>query len=194
MKNILKSIFVVVAVAVVAGGATWAYFTDQAVVSGNTFASGKLDFKLNGDVTESQSVNLTEMEPGVWYGPYKMTVYNELSTVPIKYRFQDGTWSETIPGFYDKINVKVEHGFCGGDPGDISSVTYSNTGKLSDLSFESPVSSITAPTGSLGVNISHCFKLSFQLDPSADNDMQGGSATADIVVDGTQLENPDWSE
>jgi predicted ribosomally synthesized peptide with SipW-like signal peptide len=193
MTNILKSLFVVVAVAAVAGGATWAYFTDTETVSGNTFAAGTLDFKLNGDLTASNSVNLGNMIPGEWYGPYKMEVYNELSTMPIKYRFQDGPVSESVPGFYDKLNVKVEHGYCIGGTEYINE-TYEQIHTLRNMLFESPSGSITAPTGSLGTNISHCFKLSFQLDPSAGNALQGGSAVANIVVDGTQVNNPGWAE
>ena len=190
MKNIIKSLVVVVAVAAVAGTATYSYFTDKAVVDNNTFSAGKLDFTLNGDMTETKSLNLSGMEPGTWYGPYSMKVYNKntpTSTMPMKYRFYDKKESESVAGFYNKLNAKVEHGHC--VAGGISPTTYSWTGKLKDMYFDSTTSAISAY---LGVNITHCFELSFQLDPSAGNAYQGASAVADVVVDGTQTTNPGW--
>lgn len=48
MKNILKSLAVIVAVASVAGGVTWAYFTSTATVTANTFSTGTLKIKVDG--------------------------------------------------------------------------------------------------------------------------------------------------
>jgi predicted ribosomally synthesized peptide with SipW-like signal peptide len=197
MKNIIKSLVIIVAVAAVAAGATWSYFTDQAVVAGNTFSSGKLDFTLNGDMTESQHVTLGEMTPGDWYGPYKMKVYNKntsVSTIDMKYRFYDRFVSQSVGGFYDKLNIRVNHGNCvnNASTGDISPVTYTAEGKLTDLYYVSTDHSIGG--GILQPNISHCFALYFQLDETAGNSLQGGNAVADIVVDGTQSSNPGWSE
>lgn len=49
MIKIIKSLITIVAVAAVAAGATGAYFSDSEVVAGNTFASGSIDLKVNGE-------------------------------------------------------------------------------------------------------------------------------------------------
>lgn len=49
MKKILLSLVVVVAVAAIAGGATWSYFSDTATSSSNTFSAGTMDLRLTDD-------------------------------------------------------------------------------------------------------------------------------------------------
>ncbi len=198
MKKILISLFVIGVVSAVTVGATSAYFTDQAVVESNTFAAGALDFTLNGDMTESVSLTLSDLEPGGdWSGPYKMKIYNKntpSSTVDMKYRFYDDKESESVSGFYNKLNVKVNHGNCmtGANLEDISPIQNTYTGKLKNLNWDSTTDSIGG--GKLSPNITHCFALYFQLDSSAGNEFQGANAVADIVVDGTQFINPGWNE
>lgn len=64
MTNILKSLFVVVAVAAVAGGATWAYFSDTETSNDNTFAAGSLDLKLDGGDVNVVKFTVNNMVPG----------------------------------------------------------------------------------------------------------------------------------
>jgi predicted ribosomally synthesized peptide with SipW-like signal peptide len=63
MLRILKSLFVIVAVAAVATGATSAYFTDQEVVSGMTFTAGTLEIENSSD-TWMTHVSFTNLKPG----------------------------------------------------------------------------------------------------------------------------------
>jgi predicted ribosomally synthesized peptide with SipW-like signal peptide len=195
MKKFLLSILTIALVTTVTFGVTRAYFTDRATVNDNTFTAGKLDFTLNGDMTETQSVTLANMEPGVWSEPYKMKVYNQnspVSTMDIKYKISAVGQSESVGGFYNKLNTKFVHGFCDGSyPGDVNP-TNTYQGALSGLNWDSISSSIGG--GKLSPNNTHCFAVYFQLDPSAGNVYQGASAVADIVVDGTQFINPGWSE
>lgn len=193
MKTILKSLIVIVAVAAVASVATWAYFTDQKIVDNNTLGSGHLEFTLNNDadMSVSHSLTLDDLVPGQWSKAYSMHIYNSLSTMPIKYRITDKKENVSIPGFYDKLNVEIVHGYCdGGYPGGVNP-TYNHTSKLADLDYISVGNSISSY---LAVNYTHCFAFYFQLDPSAGNEFQDASAVFDIVVDGTHEENPGWSE
>ena len=48
MLKIVKSLFVIVAVAAIAAGSTSAYFSDTATITGNTFSAGKLEIRING--------------------------------------------------------------------------------------------------------------------------------------------------
>jgi len=196
MKRILLSLLVVVAVAVGSVAVTRAYFTDQATVNDNSFTAGKLDFTLNGDMTETKSLTLENMEPGAdWTGPFTMKIYNKnlpASTMSIKYKFAPTLESQSVSGFYGKLNTKVVHGFCDSNYlGDVNP-TKTYEGKLSSLSWVSTADSIGG--GKLDPNITHCFALYFQLDSSAGNVYQGASAVVDVVVDATQFINPGWTE
>jgi len=48
MLNILKSLFAIIAVTTVAAGSTSAYFSDSATIAGNTFSTGTLEIRVNG--------------------------------------------------------------------------------------------------------------------------------------------------
>jgi predicted ribosomally synthesized peptide with SipW-like signal peptide len=51
MLKIAKSLFTIVAIVGIAAGSTSAYFTDKATIIGNTFATGKLEIRINGQQT-----------------------------------------------------------------------------------------------------------------------------------------------
>lgn len=53
MKNIFKSLFLIIAVVAVTGGATYSYFSDTATVSGSTFSAGTLDIKVDANPSSS---------------------------------------------------------------------------------------------------------------------------------------------
>ena len=89
MKNIIKSLVIVVAVAAVASVATWAYFTSQAVVTGQTFSSGTLilniasnDTYLNGART-TVPFHFDNLKPGDSMRQW-ITLHNS-GTLPIDY-------------------------------------------------------------------------------------------------------------
>jgi predicted ribosomally synthesized peptide with SipW-like signal peptide len=65
MKNIIKSLLVVVAVASIAGGATYAYFSDTETSTGNTFSAGTLDLKTNNQDGVTHTYSLSNMKPEV---------------------------------------------------------------------------------------------------------------------------------
>jgi predicted ribosomally synthesized peptide with SipW-like signal peptide len=49
MFKIAKSLFAIVAVATIAAGSTSAYFSSTATITGNTFSTGTLDIRVNGE-------------------------------------------------------------------------------------------------------------------------------------------------
>ncbi|NTW45469.1 MAG: hypothetical protein HGB18_00245 [Candidatus Moranbacteria bacterium] len=63
MMKILKSLGLIGAVVAVAGGATYAYFSDTETSSGNTIAAGTLDLQMSGEGTVPFSV--TDAYPGM---------------------------------------------------------------------------------------------------------------------------------
>jgi len=74
MFKILKSLAVIVAVAAIAGGGTYALWTDSAAITGSTFATGSMDLKIdqNPDGDENYDwvdnftspIQITGMKPG----------------------------------------------------------------------------------------------------------------------------------
>jgi hypothetical protein len=172
----------------VVGSAAW--FTDSAVLPVSA-AAGQIDFKLGG--TNSGSITLTNLQPGVWSDPYEVNVYNQdpSTTMPVKYRFLDHYLTDSVAGFYNQIAVTVRHTNCGTANPAGWPVVYQ--GFLKDLEVASPTTpGIISP--SLGVNITHCFYLQFGLDSSTGNAYQGAQATFQIDYQATQVENPGWTE
>lgn len=53
MQKIVKSVITIAAVATIAAGATGAYFSDTATIAANSFATGKLEIRVNGQQTIS---------------------------------------------------------------------------------------------------------------------------------------------
>jgi predicted ribosomally synthesized peptide with SipW-like signal peptide len=66
MKNIIKSLVVVAAVAAVASGASYAYFTAQANVTGMTFSTGTMNLSKYPDASDQwmTKVSFSNLKPG----------------------------------------------------------------------------------------------------------------------------------
>ena len=86
MKNIIKSLVIVVAVAAVAGMATYSYFSDSVVVSDITLSSGNADLKISDnassgfqDNVDASSFAMNEVYPGqdLLPGGYNFYLKNE---------------------------------------------------------------------------------------------------------------------
>ena len=186
--NVLKSVATIAAVAVLAVGATGAYFTDQEIVAGNTFTAGQVDIDIRGACSTPQS--FTNMAPGVWTAPCEYQIYNQAHSLPVKYRVSDNKVSESVAGYYNKINVRVLHSHAvTGMPAGWPTIWQ---GQLKNLMVDSTTTpGVISPT--LGTNITHVYFLQFQLDPSTGNAYQGATATADLVFDATQIDNPGWT-
>ncbi len=188
MIRIIKSLLTIVAVGAIATGATGAYFTDQVTVANNHFTAGtKVDIDIRGAGATAQT--FANMAPGVWTAPVEYQIYNLADSLPVKYRFQDNRVSESMSGFYDKINVRVRHTFAGTSNPEAWPVVFS--GPLKNLSITSNVTAgIISPT--LGSNITHVYYLEYQLSSSTGNEYRDATAVADIVFDATQDINPGW--
>lgn len=188
MLKIAKSLLTIIAVAAIATGATGAYFTDQVTVANNQFTAGtKVDIDIRGAGATAQT--FANMAPGVWTAPVEYQIYNLADSLPVKYKFQDGKVSESVPGFYNKINVRVRHTHAGTANPESWPIVY--TGLLTNLNITSTgTPGIISPT--LGSNITHVFYLEYQLDGSTGNTFQGATAVANLVFDATQAINPGW--
>ncbi len=64
MSKILLSLTIVTAVAVIAIGATGAYFSDTETSTGNTFTAGSLDLNIDGDNQNVVMFSVSKLIPG----------------------------------------------------------------------------------------------------------------------------------
>jgi predicted ribosomally synthesized peptide with SipW-like signal peptide len=76
MKKIFGLSLVIIAVVGITGVATFAYFTDFAALSGNSFASGTLDLTVNDTDGVTRTLYATGMSPGATVGPSTVTLKN----------------------------------------------------------------------------------------------------------------------
>lgn len=195
MRRLLFSILSLGVVAVVAIGATRAYFTDQDILGTNSISTGKVDVDIRGDFSQGIviPVDTTQtftggMFPGREFGEYAIQVYNQgwgVSTTPIKY-----SWRAQYTGgssyLFDKIQVKVREGNCDWDPESAGNtlldyIYIKNMGRVASLN-------------DLAVNITRCTWFWFKLPTNADNSYQGLNTQFNLILDATQNDNPGWSE
>ena len=62
MRKVIFSLLTIIATVGVIGGAAYAYFSDRAVLAANTYATGVLEVRLNGQETANLSQSKI-MEP-----------------------------------------------------------------------------------------------------------------------------------
>jgi predicted ribosomally synthesized peptide with SipW-like signal peptide len=75
MLKIFKSLFSIVAIATIAGGVTWSYFSDTATSKSNSFKSGILSIN-DGKVAETDAIVLDNIAPGWVSEEFVVTIEN----------------------------------------------------------------------------------------------------------------------
>lgn len=198
-----KTLFLVMALVLlsvaafgVVGSAAW--FTDDATVpisaTGATLdiraSAGPVGGPLTSYDPTGVEIDVENLAPGALSDKVMINVFNKpspASTLDVKYRYTASKTSST-PGFWAALNVQVEYGACvTNDMGFVKGFIYD--GPLSGLEFTS-IDNDYYTGDYLTVNETHCYRFAFYLDESAGNDLQGGKATFDIVIDATQPGNP----
>ncbi len=183
MRKILLAVLALSLMAIMLYGAVasaaWFSATDHVAV---TATSGGID--ITGNPT---TMTVADLMPGVYSDPQEFQIYNTAnSTVDVKFRVTDQFVSETYSGFYNKIQVKVNPWNCGAGPEEAT--VYE--GLLKNLDFNN--SQQTLFHDGLPVNWTACYHVRFELVPSANNSFQNQGANFNLVMEGTQLENPGW--
>lgn len=172
---IFRSLFVIAAVAAIAGGATFAYFSDTATLSNSTFSAGTLDIQIDKDPSSTNQVwsngfnapanYLSKLFPG-FTDKQVIDIINVGSVngnATIKLDVVDGTWSALgdnlkFTVYYDATN----------------SGTFGNaiaTGLLSAWNHN------TYNLGALPAGQIASVKIVWEVPASAGNDIQGKSVT-----------------
>lgn len=196
MKKILLSLAMIAMVSTVAIGATKAYFTASYTVSGNTFATGTMAFDLRSDVrTVHLPFQFTGLLPGIISANSTdiVNVYNHDGSSTMKYRLYFGyTGGEGALYNNMRFNAYRCDWYNGALPdvcGSWTNVTWQ--GWVKD--YDGTANSIVSPA-TIGSNISNWWKIETWLDSAAGNSLQGKTATFNLVGNGTQPENPGWTE
>jgi predicted ribosomally synthesized peptide with SipW-like signal peptide len=117
MKKIIASLTVIVLVALISVGATVAYFSDTATITGNTFSTGTLEIRVNGepsvvgasftgvapgDMKVSPVYGIQNFGPPWFGGPSNLTANSMYLTVANPDDGGSGLWQE--------VKVKIEVG------------------------------------------------------------------------------------
>lgn len=177
--KILKSLLVIVAMMAVVAGATSAVFTSQALVAGNTFATGALEIRINGQAS-IPGFNVTNAIPGdSESGQFGVNNYGQPwfagpSTLPAKILKISAVNTGGSAYLYNKLDVVVEanRGWPTWMP------VYS--GSLSGLAN---ADLLDGRWTELAAGNSEDVRYTVTLPLDADNSYQGLSATFDFVVD-----------
>lgn len=117
MKSIIKSLAIIVAVAAVAGGATYAYFSSTASVTNNTYSTGTLDIQLRNANDTSHAITgftVSNMKPGDCVEKtfavlnYDSPHFAGTSTLDAKYLKISATNFAGDGGLFNALTIKVE--------------------------------------------------------------------------------------
>lgn len=183
MKNILKSLSVIVAVIAVAAGATHAVFSDTDSFEGNTISTATVNIDARNEPMGNlpKPLNVSGLVPGEWTGWARGIVYNESNSTDVKVYMHVSNVSGVA---CNKINLTVYTGHAASGAASERSMLLYN-GALGGLEGSSSRVEITGSgkvfNPSMPANRSAVIQQKAQLDSSADNLYQNTSCTWDEV-------------
>jgi len=99
-RKVLASLLVIAVVAGLVGAATWAYFSDTATSSENTFTAGELSID-NAGVTGAAAFTISNMAPGDVTDEYSVTIKND-GTIDLAWL---GDWQFTDGSLYNALYI-----------------------------------------------------------------------------------------
>ena len=183
-KKILMSALSIVTALSLAGGATYAFFTDTATSSNNVISSGTLSISLNDQNSGEAFVN---ENLGTNWAPGESKIINfdvvNTGSLPIQLRgFATGTWGSSLLDDQNKVKVtKVERWNGSGwtpildvSTGITGLFYYTNTGVETGTFFD------------LATGEKAQLQLTVMLDPTAGSDFEGGTFATSITVHARQ--------
>ncbi|MFA4818107.1 MAG: SipW-dependent-type signal peptide-containing protein [Parcubacteria group bacterium] len=194
MKNIIKSLVIVVAVAAVASVATWAVFSDTDSVTGNTVATGTLNLTVNESAGKPFSIS--GAYPGYVSGWEYIDIYNQ-GSLPFEAQMSFNQTSGS-GALYNELTIELVTS--GGDSicanGGFGETTI-YSGKIINYDPTTVVSSIaywhnanetdgSGPNDNIRAGWSERVCQRVGVDSGAGNGIQGTSVTFDEIVDALQ--------
>ncbi len=182
MKKIIISLSIIGAVAAVASIATYAVFTAEDSVTGNTISSATVTLDVH-NFSGNKPINTSNMLPGDWTPDGRAELYNTGSVPMNVYMYVENMQGAAC----DKTNLKVMTGWAGGD----EQVHQLYNGPLSGLDGAGHriETTVNPPFDQLDANWSQVIHQQAQLDSSAGNTYQNKSCTWDEIFVGETI-NP----
>lgn len=189
MKNIIKSLLVVVAVATIAGTATYSYFSDTETSAGNTFSAGTLDLEIQQSATVP--LNLTNMKPGdsapfIRFFPTNKGTLPGILSFKTDYIEADGVQPAEFPANvsaddFAKMMQVISPIFKIVASG--AGVDYAADGDASDLTlYDLKAAGDVVIANPLPANQSKMLPLRLMFDPAAGNDYQADGIAATFTL------------
>jgi hypothetical protein len=179
MTNIIKSLIIVIAVAAIAGGATYAgVFSAQDNIPGNTVSTATVVFdahNFSGNKPIGTIPVVGGLVPGQFTSDGRAELYNK-SEVPVKiYMYVTGLNGDAC----GKTNLEVKTGFAGGNETE-RTVLYN---ALTNIDSPAERVEVTGnpPFVTAGPNITQVIHQRAQLDSSADDSYQGKTCKWDEI-------------
>lgn len=186
MRRILLSLGTILLVMGLVAGATWAIFSSAATVDDNTFATGTLEIRVNGQPTRA-GFSVENAAPGTCYdGEFNINNYGAPwfagpSTLNAEELVVSAAEESGDSDLYNALTIVVEanRGWPTWMPvytGDLSS--------LSEANLLDPRWTNLIPGSSEDVRYSVCLPI------EAGDELQGMSSTFDFVIDAYNPERP----
>jgi len=166
---------------------TFAYWTDNVVISGSTFTAGTLDLQVNNsDAYATTTLSMSAMVPGNSSAEV-LTVKNN-GTAPLKYTMTGGLTGTDAAAYNTAGSLKLTI---------FTGATKSGSGNASTCSGGSAIYGPSALTSNTATDLiatrrgpltsagteALCFQVSF--DAAAPSSLQGKTATATFTATGT---------
>lgn len=185
-KRIATGLMSIAGAFAIAGGATFAYFTDNAVSTGNTFATGKLDISLlnhNAESAFNGEAIITGWQPGET-AEVTFDVKN-VGTLPVHIRgAAGGTWGDNSLDSKNVVKVvRVERW-----NGSAWETLRSNSNGIEGDFYYSPNGG-NSNHFEVNPNTRAHLRLSVRLDGSAGNEFQNKTFTSTLQVEAKQTTN-----
>lgn len=195
MKKILLSLAMIAMVSAVAVGATKAYFTSEATISGETFSSGTVTLNITGDDTYQNGSNRTvvqdhfdNLKPGDTMRQW-ITLHNS-GSLPIDYLTVDKGTPTDPNGLLSQIIVSTSCGLSGTDPAFFTddwgtkptiSTWFSNSNILDNPTFYRPAAD------KIDAGQDYVCVMDFTLPTTVGNLYQEATASFDMTFTAEQV-------
>lgn len=199
-SRMMISILVIAMTAALIGGATMAWFTSQAEITGNTLAAGTLEVSLSGPAENALPLQIQNMAPGD-PATVKYLFLNNDGSLPMLFRFyMDGVAAEST--LQDVLKVKITL-----NPSDAYPRTFASDekrqgnnnqfvweGLLKDMiGVGKAIDNIAAAKLGypLPAGFQDIYEVKVWLPKTVGNDFQGATFSGTLKVEATQFNNQD---
>lgn len=183
----LRAVLGLGVIALVGTTGTFAFWTDEVLVSGTTFTAGTLDLKVeNQDAYATTTLSMGTMVPG--NSAAEVMVVKNGGTAPLKYTMTGGLTGADAAAYGTAGSLKLTIHVGGTRSGSGSAFTCSGgTPIVSSVSLTATPATAIIGTGrgplASTATESLCFEIA--LDGAAPSSLQGKTATATFTLTGT---------